>query len=631
MDEILLLTSLAILTVLAGICSIVFNKLKLPPLIGYLVAGIIVANFWNISEEGEMVVSILSDMGLVMLMFCIGLEINLKKIKKQGLFAIEVAAIQLPLMVLGGFLAGTLLGFNTLQCITLGAIISGSSTAVVMAVLKSQGKLDKEHIEMLVLITIMEDIGQVIILSMITPMLAGASMDSNSLIVMIVSILVFMIASIMIGLRLVPRIVNWVSDNVSSEVLVVFSVGLAFGMALLSTFVGLSMAIGAFLMGMMVAASRKSKEINHDIEPMKNLFMAMFFISIGLEISLGTLADNIVLIFVFYLIFAGFKISTVFLAYWVGNEKARTGFISAVSLAAMGEFAFIISKEALDAGVVDQSFYTSVIGAALVSMIMLPVLTKFADRIWDKAVDKCPPRTMNVINRINMVRENIYQNMSATSKKSQKALHRSMTHAYMNVMMIALVEIVFYIIIPIGADWLLDAFGGMRIVWIVLLLVANFLALALPTYHLVNNTKYLDEIVIAGAKRIAHLEGRNEEPGKLYQKYLDINTYIMVTIIDFLILFVIPNPLTMIQHLAVFLIAGVIIFLLYRKTSRTTQEDLQPEQEGDVPDETAEEIISTELPLPVGHETVVIPGRTEQTEDDIEIFIPTGRDNKNRF
>src|SRR5574344_14964 len=196
MDEILLLTSLAVLVLLAGLCSIVFNKLKLPPLIGYLVAGIIVANFWTLNEEGESVVEILSDMGLVMLMFCIGLEINLKKIKKQGLFAIEDAAIQLPLMVFGGFLAGTLLGFNTLQCITLGAIISGSSTAVVMAVLKSQGKLDKEHIEMLVLITIMEDIGQVIILSMLTPMLAGTSLNTNGLIVMIISILVFMISSI---------------------------------------------------------------------------------------------------------------------------------------------------------------------------------------------------------------------------------------------------------------------------------------------------------------------------------------------------------------------------------------------------------------------------------------------------
>lgn len=630
MDEALLLTSLAVLILLAGLCSIIFNKLKLPPLIGYLVAGIIVANFWNLNAEGENVVSILSDMGLVMLMFCIGLEINLKKIKKQGLFAIEVAAIQLPLMVFGGFLAGTFLGFNTLQCITLGAIISGSSTAVVMAVLKSQGKLDKEHIEMLVLITIMEDIGQVIILSMLTPMLAGTFLDTNSLIVMIVSILVFMLASIAIGLRIVPRVMNWVSDNVSSEVLVVFSIGLAFGMALLSTFVGLSMAIGAFLMGMMVASCRKSKEINHDIEPMKNLFMAMFFISVGMEVSLGSLADNIGMIVVFYLIFAGFKISTVFLAYWVGNEKARTGFVSAVSLAAMGEFAFIIAKEALDHGAVDEAFYTSVIGAALISMIMLPFLTKFADRIWDKADEKCPMKVRTVIDRINMARDNLYMNMSATSRKSQKALHRSMTHAYMNVMFIALIEILFYILMPYGIEWLQDAFGGNATLWGIALLVVNFLVLAVPTYHLVNNTKYLDELVIAGARRVAHMNGRDGEPGRLYQKYLDINTYIIVAIIDCVILFVIPNPLNLVSHLIVFLIAGVLIVLIYRKTNRASQDDEgEDEEEGTEKAVQAEPVEAPESSS--GPEKVVIHNTSDQTGDDIEIFIPDNGDRKNGF
>ena len=168
MEEMVVLTALALFTLLAAICSIVFNKLKLPPLIGYIVAGIILVNILFIYQDEETIsaeeeiISLLKDMGLVMLMFCIGLEINIKKIRKQGSFAILVAVIQLPLMVFGGFIAGTFLGFDMTQSIVLGAIISGSSTAVVMAVLKSQNRLDKEHIEMLVLITIMEDIGQVI-------------------------------------------------------------------------------------------------------------------------------------------------------------------------------------------------------------------------------------------------------------------------------------------------------------------------------------------------------------------------------------------------------------------------------------------------------------------------------------
>ena len=565
MEEGVLLLTLAVFILLAAVCSIVFNRIKLPPLIGYIVAGIIIANVWTVTPESYEVVEILSDIGLVMLMFCIGLEINLKKIRKQGIFAIKVAVIQLPLMVLGGAMAGTLLGFNMVQCICLGAIISGSSTAVVMAVLKSQNRLDKEHIEMLVLITIMEDIGQVIILSMITPLIAGSTMNINEIIVMFISIFVFMIISLLVGLRLVPRMINWVSDNVSDEILTVFSVGLAFSMALLSIFIGLSMAIGAFLMGMMISASRKSKEINHKIEPMRDLFMAVFFIDIGMKITVGSLVDNIGLILIIYVLFAVLKVSTVFLAYWIGGETGRNGFISATALVAMGEFAFIIAAEAHSYGVADDAFYTSVVGAALVSMVVLPFLTRYAPDMWDKGVMHCPKPIYGACNSLNCARDNIYTRISATSKRSQKTFMRSMTHSYINLLIIAAIEIVFYLGIEPAVDWLSASFGGDSLMWGMFVLAVNFLILAVPIYHLVNNVKFLDEMIITGARRIANMEGAGDEPGELYQKFLNINTYLMVIAIDALILIVVPNYMGFWQHMVVFAIAGSLLLLfVYR-------------------------------------------------------------------
>lgn len=584
MDEIVLLTSLTLFTLLAGVCSIVFNKLRLPPLIGYLMAGILIANIWDVGEDAETVVSMLSDMGLIMLMFCIGMEINLKKIRKQGVFAIEVAVIQLPLMVLGGFIGGTLLGFDMVQSIALGAIISGSSTAVVMAVLRSQGQLDKEHIEMLVLITIMEDIGQVIMLSMITPVLAGAGLDTNGLIVMIVSIFVFMIVSIVAGLRVVPKVINWISDNVSSEILTIISVGLAFGMALLGSYVGLSTAIGAFLMGMMVASSRKSKEIIHDVEPMKNLFMSMFFISVGMEISVFTLWDNILLILIIYAMFACLKTSTVFLGYWVGNEKGRNGFVSAIGLVAMGEFAFIIAKEALDYGVVDSAFYTSVIGAALISMIILPLLTKNSGAMWDKASEKCPPRLMMRFERLNAARDDLYARISATSRRSRKGLVRSLTHSYVDVLIMAAIEILFYLGMPPATEWLIDAFGGNNLLWGFLLLVVNFIVLSIPATMLVNNAKYFDELVIRGAKMISNREGIAErEPARVFQLFLAINSYIIAMAITMVIVTIVPNPLPIWAQLLVFVVGmGILAAIQFRnrkeEPSEGSDEESVPEQ-----------------------------------------------------
>ena len=597
MDEVIVLTALALFMLLAAVCSIVFNKINLPPLIGYIVAGIVLVNVLfmyqdevTIQTEKE-IISLLKDMGLVMLMFCIGLEINIKKIRKQGSFAILVAVIQLPLMVLGGFIAGTMLGFDMTQSIVLGAIISGSSTAVVMAVLKSQNRLDKEHIEMLVLITIMEDIGQVIILSIITPLMAnytvgmaGSGMELNDILVLVIKIMVFMVISILVGLKVVPKVINWISDNVSDEILTVTSVGLAFGMALLATYSGLSMAIGAFLMGMMVAGSRKAKDINTKIEPMRDLFMAIFFISIGAEVfPASMLLDNIGTILIFYLLFFSLKSLTVFLAYWIGNESCRNGFLSATGLCAMGEFAFIIAAEALSDNVVDDSFYTSVIGAALISMIMLPIICRFADRIWDKSVEKCPRKAYAACCSINEARSRMYDRISTTSKKSQKAVFKSMTHTYINIIVIALIEIVFYFGLPPASDWLLTSFGGSKPMWELFLLGMNFVILTAPTYFLVNSVKFLDEMIIGGARRIANRNEGTDNPNVVYEKFLaflDINTYLLIMAIDIAILILVPNAINISfwYYLVVLAIAVAIVAVLYlkkRRQSRLEREELE--------------------------------------------------------
>ena len=241
MEEMEFLIVMTCLTLLAGLCSVVFSKLKMPPIIGYLSAGIIIANFMTIPESSEYIVEILSDIGLVMLMLCIGLEINISKLRSNGKVAIIASVVQLPLMIVLGYAAGFLLGLDTISALTLGAIISGSSTAVLTAVLKLQDKITKEATEVLILVIIIEDIAQVIILSIISPMFSGASMDVAGIATLVVSIMLFFILSVIIGMKFVPRFLNWIGDNTSAEVLLILSVGLCFGLALLSVEVGLSM------------------------------------------------------------------------------------------------------------------------------------------------------------------------------------------------------------------------------------------------------------------------------------------------------------------------------------------------------------------------------------------------------
>ncbi|MBR1452780.1 MAG: cation:proton antiporter, partial [Candidatus Methanomethylophilaceae archaeon] len=473
LDEITLMTSLAVFLLLAAVCSIVFNKIKMPSLIGYLVTGIIVANVWNVSEDGEAVVEILSNMGLIMLMFCIGMEINLKKLRKQGVFAMRVALVEIPFMVMGDTIVGTLLGLSSIQSICLGAVVAGSSTAVVLGVLKMQNRLEKDRIDTLILVIIMEDIAQVIILSMITPLMAGSELDGGGLAALIMSILVFMVVSVFVGLKFMPRIINWVSDNVTSEVLVIFAIGLTFGMALLASYVGLSVAIGAFLMGMMIAPSRKNKEILHDIEPMKNVFMAMFFISVGMEIGIETLIDNIGLTLVFLIMFITLKTMAVFSGYWLANENARDSFSSAVSFLAMGEFAFIIAKQALDYNVFDNGIYTSIVGAALLSMITLPLISKNAAERWDLVASKMPGKMLRSMKALDNIKISFYARIALASRRTRKEISGSMNRSYLGLIAIVVVELVFTLIAPPLKAWGMQYFGGNDWMWSFMILSIN--------------------------------------------------------------------------------------------------------------------------------------------------------------
>ena len=193
--------------------------------------------------------------------------------------------------------------------------------------------------------------------------------------------------------------------------------------------------------------------------------MAMFFISVGMEVTFQGLVDNILLIIIFYLLFAALKSSTVFLGYWIGNEKPRDGYMSAVALCAMGEFAFIIAKQALDYNVVDQAFYSSVIGAALISMVMLPILTRNSARIWDGAEKRSPQSLRNFCSRFNAKRSNFYASLNGMTGKARVMFNSGIGRVYVDVLAIIIIEAVCYYGYPYAFDWMNENLTGLPRYW----------------------------------------------------------------------------------------------------------------------------------------------------------------------
>ena len=569
MDEETLLLNMALLLLVAGVCSVVFKKLKMPPIVGYLAAGIILGSFWKgtIPEDTETVVELLANMGLVLLMFCIGMELNLKKLRKTGVFAIVVALVQLPLMILGGYLFGIMMGWTALQAIFFGAIISGSSTAVVTAVLRDQGKLSKDDVEAIILITVVEDVAQVLILSMASPLLVGSTMGLDSIAWMLLVILIFMVVAVVVGLMFVPRALDWIAAKMPDETLWITSLGMCFGMALMSVWIGMSMAIGAFLIGVVVSQANSKTTIEHDITPMKDIFMAMFFISVGMVISPWDIIDNFVLILLIFLLYAALKISTVFLGYFIGNKSVRLSFMSAVSLVAMGEFAFIIAKAALDAGVVSESFYTSVIGAALVSMVFLPILSNNSSKICDILHDRAPKPLVNAMTKAENVRADHYAKISLSSKSTAEKMKTKAAFAYIDILLIFVIELVFFFFMNNITDFLHGHLGGiLSFSWCqTIVLSINFLALSVPLYDLIKNLKFVEKVLIdierkAEARGEGNLQRRSM---RFYRAFIRINNWAFVFVLAFVILLVVPNDISFTNHMMAMAICALVILLIY--------------------------------------------------------------------
>ena len=594
LEEEVLITIMALLIVLASFLSIVLGKVRLPSLVGFIIAGIIIHNYVDVPEGTEDVVSIFSNLGLIMLMFTIGMEIDINKLKIQGKFAMAIAIIQIPVMIFAGLIAGSAMGFSSAQALTFGAILAGASTAVVLAVLKANNVLSQEKMDILVLVMIIEDITQVILISILTPMMQGGEqgMNTDALILLILSIAVFMVVSFALGLKVIPRAIDWVYKRSSDETISLLCIGLVFVFALLANMVGLSVAIGAFLAGVMVGMSRPKHAVEHFVDPLKTLFMAMFFISVGMEVSVPNLVQNIPTILGFYLIFATCMFIAVNIGYWVGNGDARSGWVSAMSMCTMGEFAFIISALALKYKVFDESFYSSVIGAAILSMIILPLLVRSSDKTYAAANKVCPKPIKRFVAFMTKERDLLYHGLAVVSYRSKERFNKGLTNSAFLITLIVIIEIVFYFIYTPLSFWLANNVGGLtEYQWRLIILFANIVILLDPCRRLAKFLRLIVYITERGRNHINEITHRAEDTPKLYEYISTLHIGAAMTVV---IVILVPNGIENFWHVVILLLvlamAMLSQFYKLKKAVRTDKtEGTKTETAADGPERTDSE------------------------------------------
>ena len=375
-----LFSDLALILVTAGLTTVIFKWLKQPVVLGYIIAGFLIGpNFeWFPVINDHTSVETWSEIGMVFMLFGIGLEFSFKKLKKVGGTVGVTALTELVTMCVVGFLLGKLLGWSQMDCIFLGAMLSISSTTIIAKAFDDM-KLHREKFSGNVIgELVVEDLEAVLLMVILSTLAVSKSFDGMQLVMSMAKLGFFLLIWFIGGIFIVPTVLRWARKFMSEETLTVFSVGLCFLMVVLANLAGFSSALGAFIMGSILAETLEAEAIHKVTTPIKNLFGAVFFVSVGMMVDPQILVNYWWQILVVTLVLLLFKpLSNVIgrLIAGLGLKQAMQG---GFCFSQIGEFSFIIATLGLSYGVIDDFLYPIIVSVSIITTFITPYAIKAA-------------------------------------------------------------------------------------------------------------------------------------------------------------------------------------------------------------------------------------------------------------
>jgi monovalent cation:H+ antiporter-2, CPA2 family len=388
-----ILTDLAVILCVAALTTVVFQRIKQPVVLGYLLAGMIVGPHLPIPLfANEQVAHTLSELGVILLMFSLGLEFSLRKLARIAATAGIIAGIECSMMLLLGQLTSRLLGWGSLEGWFAAAIVTISSTTIVVKAFAERGITGKLP-EIVLGVLICEDLVGILLLAILTAVGSGASMSLSALALTAGKLAGFIVGLLVVGMLVIPRLVRVIVKLGRKETIIVANVGLCFGFALLARAFGYSVALGAFLGGALVSESGEAKAIEHLIEPVRDVFAAVFFVSVGMLINPVLIAQHWLLVVVLTAVVVFGKVLGVSIGTFLAGYGVRLSVQAGMSLAQIGEFSFIIAGLGLSLGATRHFLYPVAVAVSALTTLLTPWLIRGSDHVA-AYVDKRLPHAL---------------------------------------------------------------------------------------------------------------------------------------------------------------------------------------------------------------------------------------------
>lgn len=380
-----LIADLAWILLLGAIATLLFKKLKQPVVLGYIIAGFIASPRFeylpSISNLDN--IQFWADLGIVVLMFTLGLEFSFKKLMNSGSSAVITALVIIVGMTLAGFGVGKLLQLNTINCIFLGGMISMSSTTIILKTLTDLGMRQKKFASLVLAVLIIEDLFAVLMLVLLSSLAMG-NVEGTELLFSVAKLLFFLIIWFVVGVYVLPSLLVKMREFLNSETLLIVSMGLCFSMAIFSVMCGFSLELGAFVMGSILAGTVLAERMEKVVTPIKDLFGAVFFISVGMMVDPSVIATYwseilllAVVVIVGMIIFGAFGML-------LTGQSLRVAIESGFTLTQIGEFSFIIASLGMGLGVLQESLYPIIVAVSVITIFTTPYFVKLSQpaSVW---------------------------------------------------------------------------------------------------------------------------------------------------------------------------------------------------------------------------------------------------------
>jgi len=393
-----LVTELAIILVAAGVFTVLSRALKQPLILGYIVAGFIVGPHLGIFPQfSSESVHEWSEIGIIFLLFGLGLEFSFKKLLKVGSSALVTAGINCIGMMVVGILTGSAMGWTTMESVFLGGLMSMSSTTIILKAYNDLGLKNRPHCPLLFGTLVVEDLIAVLLLVLLSTLAVSNKFEGSAMLLALCKLILYIVLSFVVGIYLIPTLFKKARRYISDEILLIVSIGLCFLMVVLANLAGFSSALGAFLMGSILSETFEGEKIEKLTSGIKDLFGAIFFVSVGMMVDPAVIAEHWLPILILTLV----TMSGILICSTSGALLSGAGLDSAVhtgfSLAQLGEFSFIIAGLGCSLGVMRDFIYPVIIAVSVITTFTTPYMIKAADPVTSWLLKKLPAKLVNAL------------------------------------------------------------------------------------------------------------------------------------------------------------------------------------------------------------------------------------------